>query len=89
MLRTLEGEGGVFTPEQLDAAVRPPGDRYAPRSRLVSVEQTTDVGGGRMWPIETIGAVLEVARAHGSRAHRPWTRIACGQLPTSTSPRPI
>ncbi|TMK75824.1 MAG: low specificity L-threonine aldolase, partial [Actinobacteria bacterium] len=37
MIRTLDGEGGIFTPEQLVAAIRRPGDRYAPRSRLVSV----------------------------------------------------
>lgn len=75
MMRTLDGEGGVFTAEQLDAAVRPPGDRYVPRSRVVSVEQTTNVGGGRMWPSETIGAVLEVARAHGLRAHLDGARL--------------
>src|SRR5256884_2160239 len=34
MLRMLEGEGGIFDARQLEAAVRPPGDRYAPRSRL-------------------------------------------------------
>src|SRR5690242_21496060 len=36
MVRTVEGEGGIFTPEQLEAAIRTPGDRYEPRSRLVS-----------------------------------------------------
>src|SRR5204863_2574886 len=46
MVRTLDGDGGVFTAAQLDAAVRQPGNRYAPRSRLVSVEQTTNIGGG-------------------------------------------
>jgi threonine aldolase len=75
MIRTLAGEGGVFTVEQLEAAVRSPGTRYMPRSRLVSVEQTTNLGGGRVWPLETIKGILEVARRHGMRAHLDGARL--------------
>jgi len=75
MIRTVEGEGGIFTAEQLEAAIRAPGNRYAPRSRLVSVEQTTNIGGGRVWPVETIRGVLETARAHDLRAHLDGARL--------------
>jgi threonine aldolase len=75
MIRALDGERGVFTGEQLALVVRPPGNRYAPRSRLVSVEQTTNHGGGRVWPLDTIHEVLEVARRHGLRAHLDGARL--------------
>src|SRR3954454_24865812 len=75
MTRQLEGEGGMFTPEQVEAAVPAPNDRYGPRSRLVSVEQTTNVGGGRVWPLERVQAILAVARAHGLRAHLDGARL--------------
>jgi len=75
MVRTLDGDGGVFTPAQLEAAIRAPGDRYAPRSRLVSVEQTTNIGGGRVWPLDAVNAVLEVARRHDLRAHLDGARL--------------
>ncbi|HEY1834878.1 MAG TPA: threonine aldolase family protein [Solirubrobacteraceae bacterium] len=75
MIRTLDGEGGIFDGEQLRAALRQPGDRYAPRSRLVSVEQTTNLGGGRVWPLGTIEQVLAVAREHGLRAHLDGARL--------------
>jgi threonine aldolase len=75
MTRQLDGEGGIFTPDQFEAAVRPPGDRYAPRSRLVSVEQTTNLGGGRIWPLETVRGVLEVARRHELRTHLDGARL--------------
>jgi len=75
MVRTIDGDGGVFTPSQLDAAVRRRVDRYAPRSRVVVVEQTTNVGGGRVWPLETIRGVLAVARRHGLRAHLDGARL--------------
>jgi threonine aldolase len=68
MIRTLEGDGGIFTAAQLEAAVRAPATRYAPRSRLAWVEQTTNYGGGRVWPLQAIDAVLDVAREHGPRA---------------------
>jgi threonine aldolase len=75
MIRTVEGEGGIFTAEQLETAIRAPGNRYAPRSRLVSVEQTTNIGGGRVWPVKTIRGVLETARAHDLRAHLDGARL--------------
>jgi threonine aldolase len=75
MTRQLEGEGGIFTPEQVESAVRPAGDRYGPRSRLVSVEQTTNIGGGRVWPLETVRGVLDVARRHGLRTHLDGARL--------------
>ncbi len=74
-LNVLDGVGGTFTAEALAAGVRPAGDRYAPRSRLVSLEQTTNVGGGRVWPREQVAAVLGVAREHGLRAHLDGARL--------------
>ena len=71
----LDGERGVFRPEQVEAAIRPPDNRYMPRTRLVSVEQTTNMGGGRVWPLPTVQRVLEVARAHGLRAHLDGARL--------------
>src|SRR5687768_15616516 len=37
-LRTIDTPSGIFTAGELAAVVRPAGDRYGPRSRLVSVE---------------------------------------------------
>jgi threonine aldolase len=74
-LTLLDGDGGVFSPAQLEEAIHPAGDRYGPRTRLVSVEQTTNMGGGRVWPLETVRSVLDVARAHGLKAHLDGARL--------------
>jgi threonine aldolase len=87
MIRTIDGEGGVFTAEQLDGAVRRRRDRYAPRSRVVSIEQTTNVGGGRVWPIETIRDVLKAARRHGLRAHLDGARLLNAVVASGVSAR--
>jgi threonine aldolase len=75
MMNPLDGEGGIFVAEQLEAALRQAGNRYLPRSRVVSVEQTTNMGGGRVWPLDTMQGVLATARRHGLRAHLDGARL--------------
>jgi threonine aldolase len=75
MTQQLDGDAGIFSAEQVEAGIREPGNRYLPRSRLVSVEQTTNMGGGRIWPLATIEDVLGVARRHGLRAHMDGARL--------------
>jgi threonine aldolase len=84
MLQALDGDGGRFTAAQLQEAIRPP-DRYLPRSRLVSVEQTTNLAGGRIWPQQQIRDVLDVARAHGMRAHLDGARLLNAAVATGVS----
>jgi threonine aldolase len=74
MVAALDGEGGMFDGETLRRAIRP-ASRYSPRSRLVAVEQTTNMGGGRVWAPARIQAVLDVAREHGLRAHLDGARL--------------
>lgn len=85
MVRTIDAASGIFEAAELAAAIRPSGDRYAPRSRLVSVEQTTNLGGGRIWPLETVKAVLGVARAHELRAHLDGARLMNAVVASGTS----
>src|SRR5688572_20115903 len=74
MINALDGDGGIFSAEQLAAAIRLD-NRYLPRSRVVSVEQTTNMGGGRVWPLGTVREVLEVARERGLRTHMDGARL--------------
>ena len=75
MVAPLDGDGGIFDGASLEAALRDPADRHQPRSRLVSVEQTTNVTGGRVWPLGKIEEVLAVADAHGLRTHLDGARL--------------
>jgi threonine aldolase len=74
MMKPLPSETGIFSAEQVEAAIRP-ADRYMPRSRLVSVEQTTNMAGGRVWPQESLRAVAEVAKRHDMRTHMDGARL--------------
>ncbi|MBV9336585.1 MAG: DegT/DnrJ/EryC1/StrS family aminotransferase [Solirubrobacterales bacterium] len=75
MVRVLDGDRGVFTGADLEAAVRPTGNRYTPRSRLVCVEQTSNLGGGRVWPASVVHDVLDVAARFGLRTHLDGARL--------------
>lgn len=70
----LDGKQGVFTAAQVEAAVRPI-NNHMPRSRLLSVEQTSNLGGGTIWPLETIWEVCAVADQHGLAKHLDGARL--------------
>jgi threonine aldolase len=77
VLTVLDGDRGTFTAEVLDAAIRAhrTDGRYMPRPRLVNVEQPANLGGGKVWPLEQVRAVLATAREHGLRAHLDGARL--------------
>jgi threonine aldolase len=86
MISPLDGEGGMFSAADLEAALRDPSDRHQPRSRLVAVEQTTNVGGGRVWPRAEIEAVLEVAARHELRTHLDGARLLNATVASGEDP---
>ena len=74
MLRGVDGERGIFTPHQVRDAIRS-GRRHEPRSRVLSVENTSNFGGGTVWPLERLHEVAEVAREHGLATHMDGARL--------------
>ena len=73
-VRALDGARGIYTADALRAALRRK-DRYAPRSRLVEIEQTAQGGGGAVWSLDDIRDVAEVAKAHDLRLHMDGARL--------------
>src|SRR3546814_334646 len=73
-IRALDGERGVFTAAQVEAGIRE-WRRHTPRTRLIEVEQTANLGGGTVWPLETIRAVSRIAREHDLLIDRKSTRL--------------
>jgi threonine aldolase len=84
LLRPLAGERGIFSAEQVAAALRP-AMRHAPVSRLVSIEQTSNFGGGSCWTLEQVRSVSELAHNHGLSTHCDGARIMNAAVATSTS----
>lgn len=72
--RTIDGVNGIFQPADVAAAIRP-ANRHAPISRLLAAEQTANMGGGAVWPHETLGAVATTARQAGLATHMDGARL--------------
>ena len=70
----LDGEGGQFTPATLRAALVP-GSRHSPTQRLVSVEQTANLGGGTVWSLDHLNEVAAIAHENGMSTHMDGARL--------------
>ncbi|BBK32916.1 L-threonine aldolase [Stella humosa] len=74
LIGTLPGKRGIFQAADVDAAARP-NTRHAPRQRLVSIENTANLGGGTVWPLATVAAVAQAARGRGLSVHMDGARL--------------
>ncbi len=86
MMHPLDGEHGRFSADQVRAAIRPR-SRYSPETRLVCVEQTTNLGGGGIWPLEDLRAVAEAAKEADISTHMDGARLFNACVATGTSAR--
>lgn len=83
-IRPVDGERGIFQAEQLEAAIRSKA-YHEPQSRLVSIEQTSNLGGGAIWPLETIREVCQTAREYGLATHMDGARLLNAVVATGIS----
>jgi threonine aldolase len=84
--RALDGPRGQYDAATAAAAIRP-ASRYMPRSRLLWVEQTSNLGGGAIWPLPRIREVTDVARAQGLRTHLDGARLMNAVVASGVSAR--
>ena len=60
VMRPLDTVDGRFTAEQVREAVWDRRDTHRPVTRLVSIENTNNSAGGRIWPVDEIAAIRDV-----------------------------
>jgi len=70
----LDGQNGIYTAETLEQAIRP-ASRYAPRSRLVSIEQTSNLGGGKVWSLEAMQDIKDFVKEQNLILHMDGARL--------------
>jgi len=87
MCRLLPGVRGIFSADDVKAALRPKNYHFPP-TKLLCVENTHNRGGGAVWPIERIAEVAEVARDAGLYLHldgaRLWNASVATGIPERT-----
>jgi threonine aldolase len=70
----VPGDFGVMRVEQLTALIRPDNPHFV-RTRLLTIENTHNRGGGRIQPYETVEAICRWARQNGLRTHLDGARL--------------
>ena len=68
------GSSGLFEVEELRAAI-PVQDVHVAPASLLSVENTHNVSGGRVWPLDQLEAVAAEARSQGLAVHLDGARL--------------
>jgi threonine aldolase len=80
------GRGGLFDGGDVAAAIAPDELHHAP-TRVVAVENTHTRGGGRVFPLEQIAGIAEVAKQHGLGLHldgaRLWNAVVATGIPAA------
>jgi threonine aldolase len=75
MTRQLPCVAGRFTPEQLRETTRRGDSTHTPATRIVSVENTHNASGGRVWPLDEVEAIVATARELELRLHLDGARL--------------
>jgi threonine aldolase len=86
VFNTLDSPDGVLTVDQVEAAIRTE-DVHHPVSRLVIVENTINLAGGRVVPLERIQQFREMTLRRNMRLHMDGARIWNASIASGVSLR--
>ncbi len=86
VMKPLSSAAGRFPPEAVRAAMNPPGDLHAAPTRVLTIENTHNGSGGRVWPLDEYRAVVAEARAHGLAVHLDGARLMNAAVAAGLSP---
>ncbi|MBI9017039.1 MAG: low-specificity L-threonine aldolase [Phycisphaerae bacterium] len=70
----IDGDRMRFTAEQVKTVLRPVNQHFAP-TKLICIENTTNRGGGAIWPLEQIKEVHDLARENNIAMHLDGARL--------------
>jgi len=82
MIHALDCERGIFTEDQVALAINASSKRNSVRTGLISIEQTSNRGGGSIWPLATIREIGGLARRNGISMHMDGARLLNASVAT-------
>src|ERR671930_1361641 len=85
----VHGVAGRFTPEQVVAEIRDRTSVHVAPTRIVTIENTHNSSGGRVWPIAEIRALAATCRDHHLAFHLDAARLANAAVSSDLSPAAI
>lgn len=75
LARTAGGPLGILAPDAVKAAIHQTDDPHISNTTLIALENTTNRGGGAVYPLDTVAAMGRLARERGIRTHCDGARL--------------
>ncbi len=82
-LRTIQGNRGILSAEMVKSAIRDRND-WDPRTRLVALENTSNMGGGTCYSMQTLKDIFRLTRQYDLALHLDGARIWNAAIATGT-----
>ena len=73
--KIIEGIRGIFSVDQLKQAIGINSRYNIAKATVVSIEQTTNLGGGAIWSLEAINNICKYAHQNGLKVHMDGSRL--------------
>lgn len=89
MARSIPTPNGIFTADELHATYRWSKGPHYPRSKLVSIENTTNLGGGLAWDIMTLKSTCAKAKELDLKMHLDGARLFNAAVKYDLNPQEI
>jgi threonine aldolase len=72
---SIECERGIFSAAQLKKAIGAKSGYNIPQARIISIEQTTNLGGGAIWSLTQLKEIRHIAHEYDLRVHMDGARL--------------
>lgn len=81
----IKGVRGIFTKDQIEPLIIMEPRRNIPKFSVVSIEQTTNFGGGDIWPLEYINDICALCKKYDILTHLDGARLFNASIATGIS----
>ena len=85
--KLIDGHRGMMTADQVEAAINPPDFYHSPLTTLVSIENTTNKGGGACWDFDELVKIKAVCKKHSLAYHLDGARLWNAMVAKNENPQ--
>ena len=87
-VKLIKGERGILTAAEVEEVIRPD-DVHFPRTTLVCLENTVNVGGGNCYNLDTIKEIRKVCDQYNLKLHLDGARLFNGIVAKGYTPKEL
>ena len=87
--RMISCERGIFTGEMVEEKLNLSASPYSRKTSLISIENTSNMGGGYAWTLDELNSVKSVAKKHDIALHLDGARLFNAATKSDLSPKTI